>query len=407
MSLDLIRDTQGIKGYEVISTELLDHSIKFYIKKSELYICPACGSHNVSAVHTKDREFIGLPTGSKKTIIKLKVHRIRCKDCGKYRTEEVDFIDSKSDRITHLLSKCIIHLRCNMCISAVANFFDLHWWTVKNIEKKSLKKEYAKIDLSHVTTIGIDEVFMGKSIGVKGYLTIVRDLKTGAVLYIGDGKAGSCLDGFKQEVDKYKAKITTVAVDLSAAFTAWIKTNLSDSTIVYDHFHIIKLMNEKINNERRKTMNSLEELEKKELRNRMWHYICNKENLNTKATEELRICNILFDDLGTAYWLKESLRNIYKICDNSIEAKLGFERWCELAYRSGVAGLKTMAKTIEKSLDGIISYWTARVTSASMEGFNNKIGWLTRQAYGYRDQEYLKLKIFALPKLKKQDLYLG
>ena len=35
-----------------------------------------------------------------------------------------------------------------------------------------------------------------------------------------------------------------------------------------------------------------------------------------------------------------------------------------------------------------------------MEGFNNKIGWLTRQAYGYRDEEYLILKIFDLPNIK-------
>ncbi len=60
-----------------------------------------------------------------------------------------------------------------------------------------------------------------------------------------------------------------------------------------------------------------------------------------------------------------------------------------------------MAKTIKTHINGILAYWsTGGITSASMEGFNNKIGWLNRQAYGYRDLEYFKLKIFDLPKMQ-------
>lgn len=59
-----------------------------------------------------------------------------------------------------------------------------------------------------------------------------------------------------------------------------------------------------------------------------------------------------------------------------------------------------MAKTIRKRMDGLLAYWKyGGLTNASQEGFNNKIGWLTRQAYGYRDEEYLHLKIFDLPNL--------
>ena len=62
--------------------------------------------------------------------------------------------------------------------------------------------------------------------------------------------------------------------------------------------------------------------------------------------------------------------------------------------------LKKMAKTIRQRLDGLLAYWKhAKLTSASQEGFNNKIGWLTRQAYGYRDEKYLHLKIYDLPNL--------
>ena len=65
-----------------------------------------------------------------------------------------------------------------------------------------------------------------------------------------------------------------------------------------------------------------------------------------------------------------------------------------------VLELKTMAKTIRDRLDGIVSYWTfGHVSNASTEGFNNKIRWLNRMAYGFRDREYLKLKIYQLPQI--------
>jgi len=49
-------------------------------------------------------------------------------------------------------------------------------------------------------------------------------------------------------------------------------------------------------------------------------------------------------------------------------------------------------------LDGICAYWTCgRISNAAMEGFNNKIRHLFAQAYGFRDYEYLKMKIYELP----------
>ena len=78
-----------------------------------------------------------------------------------------------------------------------------------------------------------------------------------------------------------------------------------------------------------------------------------------------------------------------------------FEDWVKLAEQSNIPEMKLMAKTIVNHLDGILAFWTTHgITSASMEGFNNKIRWLIRQAYGFHDQEYFTLKIFDLPNIK-------
>ena len=100
---------------------------------------------------------------------------------------------------------------------------------------------------------------------------------------------------------------------------------------------------------------------------------------------------------------KESLRSIYKTASDALEARAALRRWSTLAEATGTRELVSMAKTIREKLHGIITYWTFNgLSNASTEGFNNKIRWLMRQAYGFRDYSYLKLKIFQLPSLRTQ-----
>ena len=134
--------------------------------------------------------------------------------------------------------------------------------------------------------------------------------------------------------------------------------------------------------------------------------VLNIEDLDDHSQEELEKLRMEFTDLGTASIMKECLRNIYTMAMDSSLARKAFELWCDKAVTSGISCLKQMAKTITKRMDGILGYWRhGSLTNASQEGFNNKVGWLTRQAYGYRDEEYLYLKIYDLPHLStRRDL---
>jgi len=402
MSISLLQHTQGIQGYQLLREEYSSGTYTAYLTpKKSIQRCKACRSFNVTATAVSQRTVKALPFGTKKTTLKVKMHRLRCHDCSAYLMEQILFTSSSSSRISKQLERTLLDLRKHMSIKAAAEYYGVAWNTVKEVEKSHLQKKYNYINLKSVSAIGIDEIFMGQSLGEKGYLTIVRDLDSGAVLHVGKGKKGSALDEFSVRAKRSLAPIKTIAVDLAPSFTSWISQHFPNAVIVYDHFHVIKLMNDKLNSIRRRTMNRLEEHEKKELKNRRWHFVINKESLNTKATKELQRCNDLFSELGTAYGLKESLRNIYSLANDADFAEIAFKRWIDLARESRIPELKTMAKTLEKHLEGVLAFWTTKgVTSASMEGFNNKIGWLTRQAYGYRDEEYLILKIYDLPKLK-------
>ena len=97
----------------------------------------------------------------------------------------------------------------------------------------------------------------------------------------------------------------------------------------------------------------------------------------------------------TAYYLKEELHRIWEQPDRASGEKV-FENWISTAEVSGVEMLKKFAQTLREHQDGILNYYKSRITTASLEGTNTKIRVLQRRAYGYRDQEYLKLRILAL-----------
>ena len=84
------------------------------------------------------------------------------------------------------------------------------------------------------------------------------DLATGAVLHVGDGKGGEALEEFGRRLRSSTAQIKVVAMDMSSGFAAWFKLNLPDAMIVFDHFHVIKLMNDRLDQVRRRTVKELE-----------------------------------------------------------------------------------------------------------------------------------------------------
>lgn len=401
MSTSLLYHTQGTYGFQLLNYKFKGKSVIAEVtQNSSKFKCQRCSSRNVKATFIKNRLIQGLPMGSQNFYLSVRLHRIKCHDCKSYLTEEISFIPSQKVHYTRKLAETIIQLRPEMSILAISKYFNLQWNTVKEIEKKYLKKKYKHIKLKNTEYIGIDEIHIGQN----GFLTIVRDLKSGNVLHIGNGKGNEALDGFTLKLKKSKAQIKAVSLDFGRAYTKWAKEVIPNAEIVYDHFHLIKLMNDKLDKIRRSTMIKLEEEEKKKLKNKRWLFLKNIENLEKDTKEELKELRLIYDDLGTASLMKESLRNIYSIAEYDSEAEFAFEHWCKMAVGTGISYLKTMAKTIMQNIKGIVSFWNTKISNAHMEGFNNKIRWLNKQAYGYRDLEFLKLKIFDLPNAKEVKL---
>jgi len=286
-----------------------------------------------------------------------------------------------------------------MTIQDVARHLGLSWDTIKDIQKRDLQVRFARPKLRNIRLLAIDEIAILKG---HRYLTVVMDLESGCVVFVGDGKGADALLPFWKRLSRSGAKIEAVAIDMSPAYIEAVKTNLPNATIVFDHFHVIKAFNDKLSDLRRELFReTTEKLHKQVLKGTRWLLLKNPENLDETRNERQRLNEALAvnQPLAAAYYLKEELRLIWSQ-RNETEAKNSLKSWIAKAEASGIRILQKFARTLEIHRYGILAYYRHRISTGPLEGMNNKIKTMKRQAYGYRDIPFFKLKIMAIHEAK-------
>jgi transposase len=190
-------------------------------------------------------------------------------------------------------------------------------------------------------------------------------------------------------------------MDMSPAYISAVSENLPKATIVFDHFHLIKLFNEKLSDLRRDLHQQATEDGKKVLKGLRWLLLKNPDNLKQQYNEQERLeqALLLNSSLSTAYYLKEDLRQLW-FQKNKKQATAYLNDWIARAKSSGIKMLLTFSDTLEKHRTGILSYFDFPISTGPLEGTNNKIKTLQKQAYGFRDMEFFKLKILGLHETK-------
>jgi transposase len=395
MSVDSLYHAFGLKGYSVQDIQFQnDHLILQARQPRETLRCSACGSARVFSQGQNIRRFRTLPIGFQPVTIELAVPRVRCRDCGLVRQVKIPFATG-SRRYTKSFEIYALMLARITTIQMAAEHLGISWDTVSEIEKRYLKKHYAKPKLRNLKRIAIDEIAVRKG---HRYLTLVLDLDTGRVVYVGKGRNKQALSRFWKRLSASRAKIEAVAIDMSAAYISAVTEHLPKATLVFDRFHVMKLFNDKLTALRRDLhREATDDLQKKVLRGTRWLLLMNNENLDDDKRERARLEEALSlnKPLATAYYLKEELRQLWEQ-PGPLTAERFLKDWCRRARASGIKMLMTFANTLEGYRSGILGWYKYPISTGPLEGVNNKIKTLKRMAYGYRNEEHFVLKILAI-----------
>jgi transposase len=399
MSTSLLYHAFSIRGYHYTRTDYQGGRTIFTIHQDpQTCRCSACGSPQVLSRGRVERRFRAVPIGSRPTFVVLPIPRVECQACGVVRQVKVAFADARRT-YTSSFERYALELGRRMTIRDVARHLNVSWDVIKDIQKRDLSRRFAKPKLKHLRQIAIDEISIGKR---HRYLTVVMDLESGAVVFVGDGKGSDALKPFWKRLRGSKAKIVAVAMDMSKAYRAAVSAHLPGAKIVFDHFHVIKLFNDKLSDLRRAVYREATDMmQKKVLKGSRWLLLKAAENLDPERDEEARLEKALElnKPLATAYYMKEDLRQFWSQPGKTFAGAF-LTDWIRRAEASGIKALKQMGKTLAAHRSGLLAYYDAMITSGPMEGTNNKIKTMKRQAYGFRDKEFFKLKILAIHEAK-------
>jgi transposase len=395
MSTSLLYHGFGIRGYAYVRTEYDHGQVSFAIRQDpDAWRCSVCGSREVRSHGHAERRFKSLPIGGKPVSIVFPIPRVECVACGALRQVEIGFADRRRS-YTKPFERYALDLLRHMTILDVAEHLNVSWDIVKDIQKRNLSKHFAKPKLKHLKHLAIDEIAVGKG---HRYLTVVLDLKSGAVVFVGDGKGADALLPFWKRLRASHAKIDAIAIDMSPAYIDAVTTHLPKAALVFDRFHVMKLYNEKLSGLRRDLQREATDGPmKKAIKGTRWLLVKNPENLDPTRNEQERLAEILKlnEPLALAYYLKEDLREVWEQEDEEAAEKHLMD-WILRAEISGIAMLIKFAKTLRLHAQGILAWYDYPISTGPLEGTNNKIKTMKRQAYGFRDHEFFKLKILAI-----------
>lgn len=279
-----------------------------------------------------------------------------------------------------------------MTLLDVAELTVLNWDTVKDIVKRRLRRDYGRIDLRGVRYLSIDEIYVGKR---RGYYTLIMDIESGRILWVSQGRGKAGLRGFWPRLGRSRVRIRAVAMDMSGAYWAAVVEALVGVVVVFDKFHIIQLMNQRLDELRRELVREAEGAMKMVIKGTRYLLLTRAANLKEDQLPKLERALKLNEPLSQAWYLKEELSLLW---EQSSYASMNhfLTQWCDQANQTGVRQLQKMAKTLQVHRRGILSWWQHPINNGRMEGTNNKIKTLNRQAYGYRDEEFFILRLLGL-----------
>ena len=293
---------------------------------------------------------------------------------------------------THRLEAFINDLSGVMTVSDLAAVTGLSWDTVKEIVKRALEKGCGHPRLKDLRYLSVDEIYLGRE---KKFYTLVIDLESGRVVWVARGKGAEALRKFWRALRLSKAKIAAVTMDMSAAYWAAVAENLPQAAVIFDRFHIVKLVNEKLDDLRREMVREATGLMKQAVKGIRYLLLMRRENVKPDKLPRLQEALKTNEPLNIGYLLKEGLGLLWE--QPSLEAMAGFlKEWCQWARETGIRQMQQLAKTLTQHTGGILNWWEHRISNGRMEGINNKIKTLLRQTYGLRDERYFTLKLYNL-----------
>lgn len=266
--------------------------------------------------------------------------------------------------------------------TAAARMFDVAWRTVGRIVKRVVDELLPQDLLDGLREIGVDETSYKRG---HRYLTVVSCLRTGRVVWVGEGKTAETLGEFFKKLGPKRSRRIRVVMDMSGSFFKAVKEWAPKADIVFDRVHVVKLLLEAVDEVRREECNRLSGPARKALKETRFTVLRNPRHHTQKDLDAINRIQRTNNRLARVYQLRVDFEDLWEI-ENEALAKDFIQHWTRTALLSRRKGLRRFAKTVREKKDGSLGFFRhGGLTNATLEGMNNKIKLVIHRAFGFHN----------------------
>lgn len=365
----------------------LDIEIDF--PRGSVFDCPTCGREGCGAYDTERHEWRHLNFFQHEAYLAARVPRVNCGDCG-VKTVEVPWARSGSG-FTLLFEALIMMMAKAMPVKSIADIVkehDTRLWRVLNHYVHESRQE---ADFSTVTEVGVDETSSKRG---HNYVSLFVDMKSSQVLFVTEGKDASTLERFKTDLEAHHgnpSNIQEVCCDMSPAFISGVEKHFPEAYMTFDKFHVLKILNEAVDEVRRQEQQS-----RPELKRTRYLWLKNPENLKENQATTLETLQVKKLNLKTAraYHIRLNFQEFWN--QPLQEAETFLKKWYFWATHSRLEPIREAAYTMKRHWDGILRWFTSKLNNGILEGINSLIQAAKAKARGYRTVKNLITMIYLI-----------
>lgn len=250
-------------------------------------------------------------------------------------------------------------------------------------------------DCSELSTVGMDETSVAKG---HDYITLFVDMIQRKTLHIAEGKGSETVKGFADYLAEHNGKpeqIEAVSCDMSPAFIKGVNDHLPNAEITFDKFHILKIINEAVDDVRREEAKTNPLLKKTR-----YIFLKNEANLTDKQRakkEELKLADLNLQSME-ALRMRETFQQIYHAETSETFVAL-LQKWLDWVLNCGLEPMQKAAQTVQHHMSGIHNWMRSKINNGILEGLNSIIQAAKRKARGYGKKHFATIAFLLTGKL--------
>ena len=384
----------NLPEFKVIKREENEYYYKFtVVAKQRPFVCTQClwdespimGDTRKFSIHSsKERQLFDIPIHGKPVVLILKHNRYKCPCCNKTFYQPFHAIE-RNDKVTLRLKHYIQQQSLRKPFLEVGYDCGLSHTSVRKYFKEEIARLDAERNIKAPRVLGIDEAHLNKK--MRGVFT---DTENNKLLEITEDNLKRTVKHTIQNMEGYE-DIEVVTIDMWSGYRYACRELIPKATVVVDKFHVIQYANNALDKVRKELKHSLCKDRTRILRNDRWVLLKNKEDLSDKDIILRDTWFEEFPELGIAYWLKETMRDIYIESKDRYEAYQRFYEW-ECRIPDDFKAFKDLQNTYNNNKQEIFNYFLQPYTNAYTESINNVIKSIEKAGKGY-SYEVLRAKV--------------